>query len=148
MSFYSDQAGQFEQMAADIQARLTNQGASMDDATYSSLAEQRDALLDKANAMVIADLQATLEQLEIDQTQLAQCTATLVDAMKKVKAFDKYAALVAAAVTLATAIASADPGAIASAIAGAVKAVASAVAKPESPATGATGSATGSATGN
>ena len=144
MSFYSDQAGQFDQMAADIQTRLTNQGASMDDATYSSLAEQRDALLDKANAMVIADLQATLEQLEIDQPQLAQCTASLVDAMKKVKAFDKYAALVAAAVTLATAIASADPGAVASAVAGAVKAVASAVAKPETPATGATGSATGS----
>jgi hypothetical protein len=131
MSFYSDQATQFQQMAASIQTRLTNEGSTMDATTYSSLEDQRDALLDNVNTMVIADIQATLAQLKLDQPRLAQCTASLNDAVKTLKKFDQIAAVMGAAATLATAIASANPGAIASAVEGAEKAVASAVAKPQ-----------------
>ena len=112
MSFYSDQATQFQQMAASIQTRLTNEGSNLDATTYASLEDQRDALLDNVNAMVTADIQATLAQLKLDQPRLAQCTASLNAAVKTLQKFDQIAAVVAAAVTLATAIASADPGAI------------------------------------
>jgi hypothetical protein len=130
MSFYSDQAGHFEDLAADIQTRLTNQGATLDDAGYANLEAQRDALLDKATQMILADVQATLAQLKVDQPRLAQCTKSLVQAAKNVKAFDQYAAIISAAVALATAIASADLGGIASGIVGAEQAIA-AVVKPQ-----------------
>lgn len=130
MSFYSDQAAQFEQTAQTIEDRLSNEGATMDDATYSGLEAQKDTLLDKANTMILADVQAQLAQLKIDQTQLAKCTKDLNDAVKNVKRFDQVLAIVSAAVTLATALASADPGKIFSAVEGAEKAVAAAVAKP------------------
>jgi hypothetical protein len=130
MSFYSDQATQFQQIAASIQTRLTNEGSTLDATTYTSLEDQRDALLDNVNAMVTADIQATLAQLKLDQPRLAQCTASLNAAVKTLQKFDQIAAVVAAAVTLATAIASADPGAIASAVVGAEKAVTGMLAKP------------------
>jgi hypothetical protein len=130
MSFYSDQAKQFEQMAGEIETRLTNEGSTLDDTTYANLEQQRDTLQDKADVMITADVQAALGQLKIDQTALAKCTADLVHAVKAVKRFDQIAAIVSAAVTLATALASADLGGIASGIAGAEKAVAAAV-KPQ-----------------
>lgn len=134
MSFYSDQAGQFEDLAADIQTRLTNQGATLDDAAYANLEAQRDTLLDKASQMILADVQATLTQLKVDQPRLAQCTTSLVNAAKNIKTFDKYAAIIGAAVTLAKAIASADLGGITSGIVGAEQAVA-AVVKPQNSST-------------
>jgi hypothetical protein len=130
MSFYSDQAAQFEQTAQTIQDRLSNEGATLDDATYGSLEAQRDALLDKANTMILADVQAQLAQLKIDQTRLAKCTKDLNDAVKNVKRLDQVLAIVSAAVTLATALASADPGKILDAIGSGEKAVAAAFAKP------------------
>jgi len=130
MSFYSDQATQFEQTAQTIQDRLSNEGSTLDDATYSSLEAQRDALLDKVNTLALADIQAQLAQLKIDQTELAKCTKDLNDAVKNVKRLDQVLAIVSAAVTLATALASADPGKILDAIGSVEKAVAGAVAKP------------------
>ena len=135
MSFYSDQASQFEDLAADIQTRLTNQGATLDDAAYANLEAQRDALLDKASQMILADVQATLTQLKVDQPRLAQCTTSLVNAAKNIKTFDKYAAIISAAVTLATEIASANLGGIASAIVGAEQAIAAVVKPQDSPTT-------------
>jgi hypothetical protein len=131
MSFYSDQAAQFLQMAQDIQTRLTNEGAAMDGITYTSLEEQRDTLQDKADAMITADIQATLAQLKVDQPRLAACTASLVDAVKTVKKFDQIVAIVSSAVVLATAIASANLGGIASAVVGAEQAVAAALPKAQ-----------------
>jgi hypothetical protein len=133
MSYYSDQASQFKQMASDLESRLTNEGSTLDDATYTGLAAKRDALLDQSAAMIAADLKGVLDQLKVDQTRLAQCTATLNVAVKTLKDFDQIAAIVAAAVTLATAIASANPSAILSAVAGAEKAVVAALPKPEKP---------------
>jgi hypothetical protein len=142
MSFYSEQASRFQQMAADIQTRLTNEGSTLDETSYNSLEGQRDTLLDKVNAMVTAEVQAALGQLKLDEPRLAKCTANLVDAVKTVKKFDQVAAVVSAAVTLATAIASADPGAIASAIESVQKAVTGA-APPQTTVGAGTGSATG-----
>jgi hypothetical protein len=141
MSFYSDQAAQFEQMASDIETRLTDEGSTLDDATYTSLEWQEETLQDNADTMIADDIQTTLAQLKVDEPRLAKCTASLVDAVKTVKTFDQVAALVSAAVTLAMAIASADPGAIANAVEGAEKAVVSALAKPK------TAVATGTGTG-
>jgi hypothetical protein len=131
MSFYSDQAKQFQQTAANLQDRLTNDGAALDQATYDSLQDQRDALQDQAEAMIAADLKGTLAQLTVDQPRLAKCTASLTDAVKAVKRFDQIAALVSAAVVLTTAICSADPGAVFSALVGAEQAVAAVVPKAQ-----------------
>jgi hypothetical protein len=129
MSFYSDQAAQFEQMAGDLQTRLDNEGATMDDTTYKGLEAKANALEKQANAMIAKDIQATLDQLKLDEARLTQCTNTLQAAVKALKRFDQLAAVVAAAITFATALASGDPGAIATAVVGAEKAVAAATAK-------------------
>jgi hypothetical protein len=131
MSFFSDQAAQFQKMAAAIQTRLTNEGSTLDSTSYEGLEAKRDALLDQSDAMIAADVQASLAQLKLDQPRLAACTANLVNAVKTVKRLDQVLAIVAASVTLATAIACADPMAIAGAVEGAEKAVANAVAKPK-----------------
>jgi hypothetical protein len=129
MSFYSDQAKQFQQIAAGIETRLANDGSTLDAATYASLEKQRDALLDKVDAMLTDDIQVALAVLKVDQQRMAQCTTNLNAAVKALKKFDQIAAIVSAAVCLATAIASADPGAIAAALVGAEKAVAGAAGK-------------------
>jgi hypothetical protein len=129
MSFYSDQAAQFEQTAGDLQTRLDNEGATMDDATYKGLEAKANALEKQANVMIAKDIQATLDQLKLDEARLTQCTNTLQAAVKTLKKFDQLAAVVAAAITFATALASGDPGAIATAVVGAEKAVAAAAAK-------------------
>jgi hypothetical protein len=129
MSFYSDRAANFSQMAKDIETRLANEGATMDPATYKKLGAQEEDLNDQANAMIVADIKGTLAGLNVDQPRLAKCTDTLNAAVKTLKRFDQVAAVVAAAITLATACASGDPGAIASAVVGAEKAVAAATAK-------------------
>jgi hypothetical protein len=131
MSFFSDQAAQFQKMAAAIQTRLTNEGSTLDATSYESLEAKRDTLLDQADAMIAADVQASLSQLKLDQPRLAACTTNLLDSVKTVKRLDQVLAIVAAGVTLATAIASANPMAIAGALEGAEKAVASAIAKPK-----------------
>jgi hypothetical protein len=148
MSFFSDQAKQFQQMAANIETRLTNAGSTLDDATYADLEKQRDALLDKVDAMITADIQATLDQLKVDQPRLAQCTASLNNAVNTLKKFDQIVAIVAAAVTLATAIVSASPGAIASAVVGAEKAVTAALPKTNVVTMPTTKDTTGSSSGD
>jgi hypothetical protein len=129
MSFYSDQAAKFSQMASDIETRLVKKGATMDAATYKTLSAQEEDLDDQANEMIAADIKGTLAGLNVDQPRLAKCTDTLNAAVKTLKRFDQVAAVVAAAITLATACASGDPGAIATAVVGAEKAVAAATAK-------------------
>jgi hypothetical protein len=124
MSFYSDQAKQFEQMASDIETRLINESKTLDEATYASLEAQRDELLAKADDMTAADIKGTLAGMKVDQTRLAKATQDLADAVKKIKRFDQITAIVSAAVGLATAIASGDAGAVFSALEGAEKAVA------------------------
>jgi hypothetical protein len=131
MSFYSDQAAEFQQMAQGIQTRLTNEGRTMDDAAYSLLEKQRDMLLDQTNAMIDADIKGTLAQLKADEPRIKACTASLVQAVKNVKTFDQFAAIVGAGVELAVAIVSANPGSIAAAVLGAEKAVADAISKPK-----------------
>ena len=130
MSFYSDQAKQFQQTAASLQDRLSNDGKTLDQAAYDSLQDQRDALIEQSEAMTTADLKGTLAQLKVDEPRLAQCSQSLTDAVKAVKRFDQVAALVAAAITLATAVAKADPGAVFSALVGAEQAVSAVVPKP------------------
>jgi hypothetical protein len=146
MSFFSDQAKQFQQTAANLQDRLSIDGGGLDGATYTSLEDQRDALQDQAEAMIAADLKGTLAQLTVDQTRLAQCTKSLSDAVKEVKRFDQIAGLLSAAVVLATAVAKADPGAVFSALAGAEKAVAAVIPKPQ-PAKSQSASASGAMSG-
>ena len=101
MSFYSDQAAEFQQMAQGIQTRLTNDGASMNDAAYSLLEKQRDMLLDQANVMIDADIKGTMAQLKADEPRLKACTTSLLHAVKNVKTFDQFAAIVGAGVELA-----------------------------------------------
>jgi hypothetical protein len=122
MSFYSDQAQHFLNMAQDIQDRLDNE--SLDTATYDSLEKQRDGLQDQANAMITTDVQAALAQLKIDKVRLAKGTADLEAAEKKAQKIEHLMAIVSAGLTLATAIASANPESILSALQGAEKAVA------------------------
>jgi hypothetical protein len=129
MSFYSDQANQFIQLAQNIQTRITNAGSSMDDATRSSLDDQRDGLLEQANKMILADIQAALGQLNLDQPRLAACTANLNNAVKTVQTFNQIVAIGEAGLNLVTACVSANPGAIITALSGAEKAVASALGK-------------------
>lgn len=130
MSFYSDQAKQFLQIKAAIQTRLTGEGNTLDQQTYDDLAAQCDALGNQADAMIADDVQASLVQLNLDQSKIAASTAALLDAVKKIQRFDQILAIAAAGVTLATAIASANPMAIGQALVGAEKAVAAAAAKP------------------
>jgi len=131
MSFFSDQANQFQQMAQAIQTRLTNDGAQMSDTEFGLFEKQRDQLLDKATAMVDADIQATLDQLNLDKAKLAACTADLLQAVKNARTVEKLAAIVGASVTMATAIASANPTSIITASFGAEKAIADALSKPK-----------------
>jgi hypothetical protein len=145
MSFYYDQAQQFLEAAEALQTRLTNEGSTLDNAAYTSLGKQRDALLDQANAMIAADLKGTLAQLKLDQPRLAKCTASLNAAVKTLKRFDRVAAIVTAAVSLATAIACADPAAIVAAIAGAEKAITGTPVAPTSPNPAAPGTLPGTA---
>jgi hypothetical protein len=137
MSFYSDQANQFLQLKAAIQTRLTNEGNTLDQRTYSSLAAKRDALGIQADLMITADIQATLAQLKLDQPRMAACTTNLNNAVKAIKKFDQTLAIVSAALTLATAISSANLGAIGEAVVGAEQAVAAALPKSAVPATAA-----------
>jgi hypothetical protein len=116
MSFYSDQAGKFLQMASDIESRLEKEGNTLDDATYDQLDEQRESLQDQADAMIAADVQAALEKLAIDRVELAQCTDDLENAVKTIARLDQILSVVAAATELAVAIASANPGDIVSAL--------------------------------
>jgi hypothetical protein len=131
MSFFSDQAKQFQELATSIQARISSAGSAMDDTTRSNLEDRRDGLLDQANKMVLSDVQATLEQLKIDQPRLAACTASLNKAVKNVKTFGQVVAIGTAAFSLATAIASANPGAIVKALGDTEKAVTDALGKPD-----------------
>jgi hypothetical protein len=131
MSFYSDQAQQYEQMASDIQTRLNNEGKTLDDATYTGLETQRQDLEDKADDMIAADMKGTLAGMKVDQTRLAKSTQDLADAVKKIKKFDQIAAIVSAAIGLATAIASGDAGAVFDALECAEKAVADVLPKPK-----------------
>ena len=131
MSFYSDQAQQYEQMASDIETRLINEGKTLDDATYASLEAKRDELLHKVDEMIAADIKGTLAGMNVDQTRLAKSTQELADAVKKIKRFDQITAIVSAAVGLATAIVSGDAGAVFDALECAEKAVADVLPKPK-----------------
>lgn len=130
MSFFSDQAAQFQQLADNIQTRITNAGSTTDDDTRSTLEDQRDGLLKQVNTMVLADIQATLAQLHLDRPRLSNCTVSLNKAVQTLKTINQIVAIGAAGLTLATAIASANPGAIFSALGDAEKALADALAKP------------------
>jgi hypothetical protein len=130
MSFYSDQAAQFQKMAQNIQNRIDTANPKMDKTTRSTLEDQQDDLVNQAEAMIAADIKGTLAGLNADQPRLAECTKNLNNAVQTVKRFDQIVAIGAAGLSLATAIASADPMAILSAAAGAEKAVADALAKP------------------
>lgn len=129
MSFYSDQANQFIQLAQNIQTRITNAGSSMDGDTRSILDDQRDGLLEQANKMILADIQAALGKLKLDQPRLAACTAKLNNAVKTVQTFDKIVAIGEAGLSLVTACVSANPDAIIAALTKAEKAVNSALGK-------------------
>jgi hypothetical protein len=127
MSFYSDQAAQFQQLASNIQTRIDKAGATMDQGTRTTLGTQQDALLDQADAMIAADVQVALEGLNLDQPRLAACTASLNGAAQVVKRFNSIVAIGEAGLTLVTACVSGNPASIVSAIAGAEKAVSDAL---------------------
>lgn len=130
MSFYSDQAGQFIQLAQNIQTRIDNAGLSMDSDTRSTLDDQRDGLLEKANKMILADIQAALDQMNLDQPRLAGCTQNLNNAMKTVQTFNQIVAIGEAGLNLVTACVTGNPAGIITALECAEKAVAAAIVKP------------------
>jgi hypothetical protein len=127
MSFYSDQAAQFQQLASNIQTRIEKAGSTMDEGTRTKLGKQQDGLLDEADAMIAADVQATLEGLKLDQPRLAACTANLNGAVQTVKKFNSIVAIGEAGLTLVTACVSGNPVSIITAMTGAEKTVADAL---------------------
>lgn len=129
MSFFSDLAETFAQLAQNLQTRLTNAGPSLDDATRSALEDQRDGLIDQSNQMIVQDVQTALSQLNLDQARLAACTTSLNNAVKNLQTFDKIVAIGEAGLNLAAACVSANPDAIIAALAGAEKAVSDALGK-------------------
>jgi hypothetical protein len=139
MSFYSDQAAQFEATAEAIQTRLENDGAAMDLATYNTLKSQHDTLLDQANDMTLDDIQVTLAAMTVDQAQLATATKSLTTAVANVQRLDQIVAIASSAVSLAAAILSANPVTILTAITGAQTTITAAFPKPPAPAAPADG---------
>jgi hypothetical protein len=133
MSFYSDQAAQFQQLASNIQVRIDKAGSTMDEGTRTALGKQQDGLLDQADAMIAADVLATLEGLNLDQPRLAACTASLNGAVRIVKIFNSIVAIGEAGLTLVTACVSGNPVSIITAMAGAEKAVADALKSDATP---------------
>ncbi len=129
MSFFSDQAAQFQQLADNIQSQIDNANPPLDAATRSTLEDRQSDLEAQQSDMVAADIKGTLGKLSIDQTRLATCTLNLNKAVQTVKDINQVVAIVTAGVTLATAIVSANPGAIVTALAGAEKAVSDALGK-------------------
>jgi hypothetical protein len=127
MSFYSDQAAQFQKLAANIETRKKGAGSAMDDGTRTRLSHQQDVLQDQADAMIADDVQATLAGLALDQTRIAACTASLNRAMQTVKTFNSMVAIGEAGLTLVTACVSGNPESIFTALAGAEKAVSDAL---------------------
>jgi len=123
MSFYSDQAAQFQQLASNIQTRIDDAGSAMDQGTRTTLGNQEDALVDQADAMIAADVQATLDGLSLDRPRLNACTASLNAAVKTVKTFNSIVAIGEAGLTLVTACVSGNPDSIVTAIEGAETAV-------------------------
>jgi len=130
MSFFSDQAAQFQQLANNIQTRIDTATPPLDATTRSSLEDQQSVLIEKAEAMITADIQATLNKLTIDRAGLAQCTANLNQAEKTAQTIGQVVDIATAGVALATAIASGSPGSILSALAGAQKAISAVLPKP------------------
>lgn len=135
MSFYSDQAQEFTQMASDLQTRLESEGASMSLADYNSLDARCEDLQEKAESMNATDLQQTLEGLQIDTGKLKDTTDRLGAAVKTIQETDKLIAIATSAVTLAAAIVTADPVQIVQGVSCAVKALA----EKDAPATSAGG---------
>jgi hypothetical protein len=127
MSFYSDQADQFETLEENIQARIDKAGPSMDQPTHQALDKQQDDLLHQAKAMYADDVQATLEGLDVDRTRLANCTDALNRAVKTVQTFNSIVCIAEAGLNLATACVSGNPEGILSALVGAEKAIADAL---------------------
>jgi len=123
MSYYSDQAAQFQQMAQAIQDRLTNANPSPDNDTYNTLCQQRDGLLNQATAMITADIQGTLNQLKLDQGSLTQCTTDLKHALAVSTTWTQIINIAGAGLSLVTACASGNPGAALTALVAAEKAV-------------------------
>jgi len=117
-------------MAKNIQTRIDTANPPLDATTRSSLEDQQSDLIESAETMITADIQATLNQLTIDQAGLAQSTANLNQAVKTAQTIGQVVAIATAGVTLATAIASGNLGSIVSALAGAEKAVAAVLPKP------------------
>lgn len=124
MPYYSDLAKEYQGMATDIQNRLDAQTPPMSLTQYTALEKQRDGLLDQGTDMLAADLQQTLNNLQIDTAKLKDTTDQLKAAIKTTQKVDKLIAVATAALTLATGIVTANPGTIASGIGGAVKALA------------------------
>jgi hypothetical protein len=116
MSFCSDQAARYGQMADDIQHRLETEGSSINDADFGALQQQGEELTELSEDSNLDDLQQTLDGMAIDQTKLAECTERLQAAIKKVARIDMAIGLASAALGLGTAIASGNLSGIASAL--------------------------------
>jgi hypothetical protein len=123
MSYYSDLAEQYQGMAADIEDHLSDSSVVFSTPDYTTLKTRRDGLLNKATEIIAADIQQTLDNLQVDKTTLQSTTGQLKAAIKTIQKADKLIALASAALTLATGIATANPGTVASGIEAATKAL-------------------------